>query len=128
MSQCKKCSNSFLKEDAIFCPSCGCLTGSKIPKSILPDKANGAVAFLTFLLSVFFAKGMFFGFTLWAAKTDITPKAARTYGLCAVIPWIIRWVLPTLIAICTAVILLVVGGVFVGLHFADVLTIPFLPF
>lgn len=128
MDQCPKCQNTFLKEDAVFCPSCGCMTGNKIPREMLPDKANSAVAFLVFLISVFFSKGMFFGFTLWAAKTDITPKAARTYGLCAIIPWIIKWVIPAIIkAIITTIIvaiivlLLIAAGVFAALYFNGII-------
>ena len=106
MNQCPKCSNAFLKDDAVFCPSCGSMTGNRIPREMLPDKPNSAVAFLAFVFASLFPKGVLFGFTLWAAKTDITPKAARTYGLCAVIPWIVKWILKTITTVINVILLI----------------------
>ncbi len=111
---CPKCERP-LHDEAVFCPMCGCATGLPIPRGSLPDKANGVVAFFSFLLSFFFPKGVIFGFALWAAKTDIQPKAARTYGLCAIIPWFLRWLIPAIIALIVGIFvtILVIAAVII---------------
>lgn len=121
---CQKCQR-VVHDEAIICPTCGCATGVPIPKEALPDKANGVVAFFSFLLSFFFAEGVIFGFALWAAKTDIQPKAARTYGLCAILPWFLKWIIPAIIkaivAVIVAILVVIAIIVFVALYFSGVL-------
>ena len=122
---CKNCgSERPMHKDAIVCPMCGCPTGNEIPKEMMPDKANGLVAFLSFLFSFFFRPGVIFGFALWAAKTDIQPKAARKYGLCAIIPWFLRWFIPALIRLIVCVfvaVLLIAAGVLYALYYYGII-------
>lgn len=122
---CPKCQRP-LDDEAIYCPMCGCATGNPIPRGSFPDKANGVVAFLTFLLSFFFPEGVIFGFALWAAKTDLQPKSAKTYGLCALIPWFLRWLIPFIIGVIITIFLVLlaaVAGILAGLYYGGVIVI-----
>jgi hypothetical protein len=122
---CPKCQRP-LDDEAIYCPMCGCATGNPIPRGSLPDKANGVVAFLTFLLSFFFPEGVIFGFALWAAKTDLQPKTARTYGLCALLPWFLRWLIPFIIKVIITifvVLLIAIAGTLAALYYNGIIVI-----
>lgn len=130
---CSKCYH-VVDDEALVCPYCRTATGVKASNSkILVDETNKALAILSFLLAIFFPYGVIFGFTLWATKTDLQPKSAKVYGLCAVLPWFLKWMIPrltkfivkTLITILVLVVLAVVA-VLVALVYFGVLPMPVL--
>ena len=130
---CSKCYGA-VDERAIICPHCGCVPTDDDTMKVVPDKTNKALAFLSFILSAIIPEGVIFGFLLWAAKTDIQPSSAKVYGMCAILPWFLRWFIPklieaiTIIIIVTALTLTAVSvAVVVGLAFAGVITIPGIP-
>ena len=79
MKYCSKCGSEILDE-AVVCVKCGCA----IPKTVyqnntvVEDKADTALIVLCVLFPVV-------GLILWAIKNSDSPKAARTYGITALI-------------------------------------------
>lgn len=127
---CSKCFN-IVDDSAIICPHCGCVPSGEENIQVVPDKTNKALAFLSFVLSALIPEGVIFGFLLWAAKTDIQPKSAKAYGMCAILPWFLRWFIPkvtkaitSFVIIVALIILAVTAGVVVALAFSGVITIP----
>ncbi len=105
---CSKCYH-VVDDDALVCPYCGCSTETNASNSkILVDKTNSALAILSLLLSIFFPYGVIFGFTLWATKTDLQPKSAKVYGVCAVLPWFLKWLIPKLVKLIITTIIVAI--------------------
>lgn len=127
---CSKC-YCVVDEEAIACPHCGHATQSVASQQLLVDKTNKGLAFLSFVLSAFVPQGVIFGFILWATKTDLQPKSARVYGLCAVIPWLLKWLVPkvtrlvaTVICVAFLVVVILVVAVLAVLVFTGVIPMP----
>ena len=117
---CQKCKKE-LDDEAVVCTGCGCQTENKIKNVEIPEHVSGAIAFLTVLLSLFVPQGVIFGFVLWASKIDIQPRSARTYGLCAILPWFLKWFIPRLIAAIVCAIVVLILAVLVVLYYAGVI-------
>lgn len=127
---CSKC-YEVVDDNAVICPHCGCVPHDEDTIQVIPDKTNKALAFLSFVLSALIPEGVIFGFLLWAAKTDIQPKSAKVYGICAILPWFLRWFIPKVIDIITVAIVvlclllvLIAVGIAAVLAFTGVITIP----
>ena len=127
---CSKCYN-VVDDEAVICPHCGCAPDGGDSVQVVPDKTNKALAFLSFILSALIPEGVIFGFLIWAAKTDLQPKSAKVYGLCAIIPWFLRWLIPKLIdaiLVVTVVLILIlvaiIAAVIIALVMSGVITIP----
>ena len=117
---CQKC-KKVLDDEAVICTGCGCQTKNKLKNVEIPEHVNWAIAFLTVLLSLFVPQGVIFGFVLWASKVDIQPKSARTYGLCAILPWFLKWFIPRLIAAIFCLVTVVLLAVLVALYYLGVI-------
>lgn len=117
---CRKCGKE-LNDEAVVCTGCGCQTENKVKNVEIPEHVNWAISFLTVLLALFVPQGVVFGFVLWASKIDIQPRTARIYGLCAILPWFLKWFIPRLImaAVCLIVVLLLT--IAVVLYYAGVI-------
>lgn len=80
MKYCSKCGHE-LVDAAVVCTACGCSVGfSGGSKRIDPpkDEADTGLLVLCIIIPVV-------GFILWALKYQETPKAAKTYGIAALI-------------------------------------------
>ena len=117
---CQKC-NKELNDEAVVCTGCGCQTENKIKNVEIPEHVNYAIAFLTVLLALFVPQGVVFGFVLWASKVDIQPRSARAYGLCAILPWFVKWFIPRLTAAILSVLTVVLLAVVVVLYYVGVI-------
>ncbi|MBQ3017709.1 MAG: zinc ribbon domain-containing protein [Clostridia bacterium] len=105
---CLNCGKENLDE-AIICPKCGCATGTKeIPK----DKPSKMFMAMSLILSLFVPYGAFFGFILWGAKRELQPVSAKAYGLCAIIPWFIKWI-QRIVIVCLLVLAVIIAAVVV---------------
>lgn len=117
---CQKCKKE-LDDEAVVCTGCGCQTENKIKNVEIPEHTSFAIAFLTVLLSLFVPQGVIFGFVLWASKIDIQPRSARVYGLCAILPWFLKWFIPRLIATLACITFVVILSLLVVLYYAGVI-------
>ena len=117
---CQKC-KKVLDDEAVICTGCGCQTKNKLKNVEIPEHVNWAIAFLTVLLSLFIPQGVVFGFILWASKVDIQPRSARAYGLCAILPWFVKWFIPRLTAAILSVLTVVLLAVVVVLYYVGVI-------
>lgn len=117
---CQKCKKE-LDDEAIVCTQCGCQTENKVKNVEIPEHTSGAIAFLTVLLSLFVPQGVIFGFVLWASKIDIQPRSARTYGLCAILPWFLKWFIPRLMVAIACALVVIFLAVLVVLYYAGVI-------
>ena len=117
---CQKCKKE-LDDEAIVCTQCGCQTENKVKNVEIPEHTSGAIAFLTVLLSLFVPQGVIFGFVLWASKIDIQPRSARTYGLCAILPWFLKWFIPRLMLAIACTLVVIFLAVLVVLYYAGVI-------
>ena len=82
MKYCSKCGHQLIDE-AVVCTNCGCgisISSSHSYKDNLPEKdeADTGLLVLSIIIPVV-------GFILWALKSKDTPKAAKTYGMAALI-------------------------------------------
>ena len=122
---CPKCYH-VVDDETVICPYCGVVTKNQSSNSkILVDETNCALAIMSFLLSLFIPYGVIFGFTLWAAKTDLQPKSAKVYGMCAILPWFLKWMLPRLgkflvkaIVVITIIAIILIALIAVVVYFA----------
>ena len=120
---CSKCL-CVVHDEAVICPYCGCATENAAGQQLLEDKTNKGLAFLSFVLSALIPQGVIFGFILWATKTDLQPKSAKAYGLCAVIPWLLRWIVPKVVNfIIKAVVAIVLAVVIIAIIVLSVLVL-----
>jgi hypothetical protein len=117
---CQKCKKE-LDDEAIVCTQCGCQTENKVKNVEIPEHTSGAIAFLTVLLSLFVPQGVIFGFVLWASKIDIQPRSARTYGLCAILPWFLKWFIPRLMVAIACALVVIFLAILVVLYYAGVI-------
>lgn len=84
MKYCQKCGKEIM-DQAVVCPNCGCATGKSAIANNPDDKANGGLIALSILIPIA-------GVILWPVKHSKTPKAARTYGLCGIISWVVYFI------------------------------------
>lgn len=95
MKYCTKCGNE-MADDAVICLKCGCCSntvkyaGTPAPEE---DKADAALIVLSVLFPIV-------GIILWALKNADTPKAARTYGIAALITCAVGVVLAVFVSVC----------------------------
>ncbi|MBQ4111146.1 MAG: zinc ribbon domain-containing protein [Clostridia bacterium] len=82
---CKTCGKE-INDKAVICPNCGCPTANKVQTTYEEDKASGGLIALSILIPIA-------GIILWPVKHSQTPKAARTYGLCGIISWVVFGIL-----------------------------------
>lgn len=117
---CQKCKTE-LDDEAVVCTCCGCQTENKIKNVEITEHVSAAIAFLTVLLALFVPQGVIFGFVLWASKIDIQPRTARTYGLCAILPWFLKWFIPRLILAIVCCVIVLLLAALVVLYYAGVI-------
>lgn len=81
---------------------------------------------MSLICSLFVPYGVFFGFILWGAKRELQPVSAKAYGLCAIIPWFIKWVQRIVIVCLLALAVIIAAVVLYILHINGIVDLSFI--